>query len=47
MLDYIMNVEKIFKQVFKDLLDNDKTGKDEYDKIYPKGSRPGILYGNP
>ena len=42
-----MNVEKIFKQVFKDLLDNDKIGKDEYDKIYPKGSRPGILYGNP
>ena len=26
---------------------NDKTNKDEYDKICPKGSRPGIPYGNP
>ena len=40
-------LRKTFKQVFKDLLDNDKIGKDEYDKICPKGSRPGILYGNP
>ena len=29
------------------LLDNDKISKDEYDKICPKRSRPGILYGNP
>ena len=36
-----------FKQLFKDLLDNDRISKDEYDKIFPKGSRPGILYGNP
>ena len=35
-LNYIINVEKKFKQVFKDLLDNDKISKDEYDKIYPK-----------
>ena len=29
------------------LLDNDKISKDEYDKICPKRSRLGILYGNP
>ena len=46
-LNYIGNVEKEFKQLFKDLLDNDKVSKDEYDKICPEGSRPGILYGNP
>ena len=46
-LNYIINVEKKFKQLFKDLLDNDKISKDEYDKICHKGSRPGILYGNP
>ena len=32
--------EKKFKQLFKDLLGNDKISKDEYDKICPKGSRP-------
>ena len=46
-LNYIINVEKKFKQHFKDLLDNGKISKDEYDKISPKGSRPGIFYGNP
>ena len=46
-LNYIINLEKKFKQLFKDLLDNDKISKDEYDKICPKGSRPVILYGNP
>ena len=35
-LNYITNVEKKFKQLFKDLLDNDKISKDEYDKICPK-----------
>ena len=35
-LNYIINVEKKFKQLFKDLLDNDKISKDEYDKICPK-----------
>ena len=34
------------KQLFRDLLDNDKISKDEYGKICPKGSRPGILYVN-
>ena len=46
-LNYITNVEKKFKQLFKELLDNDKISRDEYDKICPKGSRPGILYGTP
>ena len=46
-LNYIINVEKKFKQLFKDLLDNGKISKDEYDKICPKGSRPGIFYDNP
>ena len=46
-LNYIINVEKKFKQLFKDLLYNDKISKDEYDKICPKGSRPEILYDNP
>ena len=45
-LNYIINVEKKFKQHFKDLLDNDKTSKDEHDKICPKCSRPGIFYDN-
>ena len=45
-LNYIINAEKKFKQLFKDLLDNDKISKDKYDKICPRGSRPGILYGN-
>ena len=46
-LNYIINVEKKFIQFFKNLLDNDKVSKDEYDKICSKGSRPGILYDNP
>ena len=37
-LNYIINVEKIFKQLFKDLLDNGKVSKDEYDKICPNSS---------
>ena len=35
------------KQFFKNLLDNDKTSKNECDNIFPKGSRPGMLFGNP
>ena len=44
-LNYIINIEKKFRRLFKDLLDNDNISKDEYDKICPKSSRPGILYG--
>ena len=46
-LNYIINNEKKFKQLFKDLLDDYKISKDECDKICPKGSRPGIPYDNP
>ena len=46
-LDYIINVEKNFKQFFKDLLKNDKISKDEYVKMCPKGYRPDVFYGNP
>ena len=46
-LNCVINVEKKIKQLFKDLLNNDKINKDGYDKICPKGSRAGILYGNP
>ena len=46
-LNFIINVKKKYKRLFKDLLDNDKISKDEYNKICPKGSRPGILYGSP
>ena len=46
-VNYTINVQKKFKQLFKDLLDNDKFSKDEYDKICPKGSGPGIPDGNP
>ena len=46
-VNYIINTEKKFKQLFKDLLYNDKISKDEYDRSCPKGSRPEILYGNP
>ena len=28
-------------------MDNEKISKDDYDKICTKGSRPGVLYGNP
>ena len=46
-LNYIINVEKKIKKLFRDVLDNDKISKDEYDKICPKGSRLGMLYGSP
>ena len=45
-LNYIISIEKKLKQLFKDLLDDDKISKDEYDKICPNVSRPGIRYDN-
>ena len=39
-LNYIINFEKKFKQLFRALLDNERVSKDEYDKIC---SGPGIL----
>ena len=46
-VNYIINTEKKFKQLSKNVLDNDKINKDEHDKIYPKDFRSGILFGNP
>ena len=46
-INYIVNVEKKFRQLFKELYDNDKINKEEFDRICPIGSKPGILYGNP
>ena len=45
-LNHVINGAKKSKELFRDLLDNDRINKDEYDKICPKGSRPGIFYGN-
>ena len=42
-LNYIINIERKFKQLYKDLLDNEKISKDEYDKICTKGSRPSCF----
>ena len=43
----IINFEKKFKQLFKDLGDNDKISNDEWDKICHKDFRPRIICGNP
>ena len=44
-INYIVNVEK-FRNLFNNLYDNNKISKDEFLKICPVGSRPGILYAN-
>ena len=44
--NYIINIEKKLKQLFKNLLDNGKISTEEYEKICPVGSKTGILYGN-
>ena len=46
-INYIVNVDKKFRKLFNNLHDSNKMGKDEFLKICPVGSRPGILYGNP
>ena len=46
-INYIVNVEKKFRKLFKNLKDNGKITEDEFNRICPIGSRPGILYGNP
>ena len=43
----MINDEKKFKEIFRDLLENGKVSKDMYDKICLNGYRLGILYGNP
>ena len=44
-INYIVNVEK-FRNLFNNLYGNNKISKDEFLKICPVGSRPGILYAN-
>ena len=46
-INYIVNVEKKSRKLLNNLFDNDKISKDEFLKICPVGSRPGILYSNP
>ena len=46
-INYIVNVEKKSRKLLNNLYDNDKISKDEFLKICPVGSRPGILYSNP
>ena len=45
-INYIVNVEKKIRKLFNNLYDNNKISKDEFLKICPVGSRPGILYAN-
>ena len=44
-LNYIVNLEKKLRDVYKRLLESGHLDKNTYDKIKPEGSRPGILYG--
>ena len=46
-LNYVINVQKRFRKIFKNLLDTKETNDREYDNICPFGSRPRILYGLP
>ena len=46
-MNYIVNAEKKFRNLFNNLYDNNKISKDELLKICPVGSRPGILYESP
>ena len=45
--NYTVNVEKKLRNLFNNLYDNNKTTKEEFLKICPVYSRPGILYANP
>ena len=45
-INYIAYVEKRFRRLFSNLYDINKISKDEFLKISPIGSGPGILYGN-
>ena len=40
-------MKKKLNRFLKNVLDNVKISKDEYDDVCSKGSTPGILYGNP
>ena len=44
-LRYILNMEGAIKTTLKGLLDKQCISKDEYERLLPIGSQPGILYG--
>ena len=46
-LNYIINLENKLKDRFKVLKNEEKISEKEFDNIYPVGTTPGILYGNP
>ena len=45
-INYIVNVEKKFRNLFNNLYGNNKISKNKLLKVCPVASRPGILYGN-
>ena len=45
-INYILNIEKKFWNLFNNFYESNKISKDELLKICLAGSRPGILYGN-
>ena len=46
-LNYIVNLEKKLKEHFKTLKRDNKISEDEFQSIFPIGTRPGTLYGQP
>ena len=45
-INYILNIEKKFWNLFNNFYESNEISKDELLKICLAGSRPGILYGN-
>ena len=45
-INYIVNVEKKFRNLFNNLYGNNKISKNKLLKVCPVASRPGTLYGN-
>ena len=46
-LNFLLKIEKKVIDLIKRLENESKISEKEYELIYPKGSRPGILYGSP
>ena len=44
-LNHLIGMEDRIKSLLKKLLKANKLTKKDHDKIYPSGSRPGVLYG--
>ena len=44
-LRHLLDIEKIIKNTLKDLLENISISKQDYEKLIPTGSQPGVLYG--